>query len=146
VVTSAPFGTIDLDIDITRRMLRQGQARALVIGTERATRAVIRALHADFWSPVLNVRAGARLTLPENDGTLLLHNVSALDTADQDRLFQWLNVTRRGVSVIAVSPKPLFPMVQRGAFLSDLFYRLNVIVIDVTFVREFSDRSISTGC
>jgi hypothetical protein len=129
---TAASDTIDLDIDMARRMLRQGQARALLIGSERATGAVLRALHADFRSPVINECAGGRLTLPEKPGTLLVHDVSALGTADQDRLHRWLTLCLPGISVIAVTAEPLFPLVQRGAFRPDLFYRLNVIVIDVT--------------
>jgi hypothetical protein len=121
-----------VDIDITRRMLRQGQARVLVVGTERATGAVLRALRDDFDAPVLNLRAGGPLTLPEAPATLLIHDVSALDTFDQDRLHRWLNQNPPGISVIAVSSEPLFPLVQAGAFLTDLFYRLNLIVIDVS--------------
>jgi glutamate racemase len=132
---TAASDTSDLDIDITRRMLRRGQARALVVGTERATGAVLRALRADFSAPVFNVRAGSPLTLPETPATLLIHDVSALDTADQDRLHRWFHLTPPGISVIAVTSEPLFPLVERGAFLADLFYRLNLIVIDVTGVE-----------
>jgi hypothetical protein len=128
----AASDTSDLDIEMTRRMLRQGQARALVMGTERATGAVLLALRADFSSPVLNARAGSLLTLPETPATLLIHDVSALDSADQVRLHRWLNPTPPGISVIAVASEPLFPLVERGAFLADLFYRLNLIVIDVS--------------
>jgi glutamate racemase len=131
---TAASDTIDLDIDMTRRMLRHGRARALVVGTKRATAAVLRALRADFASPVFNLRAGGALTLPETSATLLIHEVSALDTADQHRLQQWLERSAAGSSVIAVASEPLFPLVQRGAFLPDLFYRLNLIVIDVTDV------------
>jgi hypothetical protein len=129
---TAASGTIDLDIDITRRMLRQGRARALVVGTKRATDSVLRALRADFGSSVLNLRAGGPLTLPETGATLIIHDVSTLNPADQDRLQQWLSLSPPGISVIAVTSEPLFPLVQRGAFLTDLFYRLNLIVIDVT--------------
>jgi hypothetical protein len=125
---TATSDTIDLDIDMARSMLRQGQARALVLGPAGATSAVITALQADFCSPVVNVRAGGPLTLPASARTLLIHEVSTLDTADQDRLLQWLDRGPR--SVIAVTSEPLFPLVQRGAFLPDLFYRLNIIVID----------------
>ena len=129
---TADSGTIELDIDITRRMLRQGRARALVVGTRRATDSVLRALGADLGASVLNLPAGGPLTLPETRATLIIHDISALNTADQDRLRQWLDLSPPGVSVIAVTSEPLFPLVQRGAFLTDLFYRLNLIVIDVT--------------
>jgi hypothetical protein len=129
---TAASGTIDLDINITRRMLRQGRARALVVGSEPATDSVLRSLRADFGAPVLNLRGGGPLTLPETGATLIIHDVSALNTTDQDRLHQWLNLSPPGVSVIAVTAEPLFPLVQRGAFLTELFYRLNHIVIDVT--------------
>jgi hypothetical protein len=129
---TAASDMIDQDIDLTRHMLRQGRARALVVGTEGATGAVLSALHDDFGSPVLHVRAGGPLTLPETPATLLIHDVSALDAADQDRLLQWLNLSLPGSSLIAVTSEPLFPLVERGAFLPHLFYRLNLIVIDVT--------------
>jgi hypothetical protein len=129
---TAGSDTIELDIDMTRRMLRHGHARALLLGSERATFAVLRALRADFGSRVLNVRAGGPLTLPETSATLIIHEISALDTADQHRLQQWLELGPAGSSVIAVASEPMFPLVQRGAFLPDLFYRLNLIVIDVT--------------
>ena len=76
---TAASDTVDLDIDLTRHMLRQGRARALVVGTEGATGAVLSALRDDFGSPVLHVRAGGPLTLPETPATLLIHDVSALD-------------------------------------------------------------------
>jgi hypothetical protein len=129
---TAASGTIDLDIDITRRLLRQGRARALVVGTERATGSVLRSLRADFGAVVVNMRAGGPLTLPEARATVILHDVSAMNGADQDRLYQWLNLSPPGISVIGVASEPMFPLVQRGAFLTDLFYRLNLIVIDVT--------------
>ena len=133
---TAVSDTIDLDIDITRRMLRQGRARALVVGTERTTGSVLRSLRADFGAVVVNMRAGDPLTLPEARATLIIHDISALNAADQDRLYQWLNLSPPGISVIGVTSEPMFPLVQRGAFLTDLFYRLNLIVIDVT------DRSV----
>jgi hypothetical protein len=129
---TAASGTIDLDIDITRRMLRQGRARALVVGTERATGSVLRSLRADFGAVVVNMRAGGPLTLPETRATVILHDVSVLNAADQARLSQWLNLSPPGISVIGVTSEPMFPLVQRGAFLTDLFYRLNLVVIDVT--------------
>src|ERR1700730_13767190 len=132
---TAASGTIDLDIDITRRMLRQGRARALVVGSERATGSVLRSLRADFGAVVVNMRAGGPLTLPEARATVILHDVSALNAADQDHLSRWLNQSPAGISVIGVTSEPVFPLVQRGAFLTDLFYRLNLVVIDVTDVR-----------
>jgi hypothetical protein len=134
---TAAFSTVDLDIEMTRRMLRQGQARALVIGPERATGAVIRALRADFGSPVLTVRRDGALTLPAPAGTLLIHDVATLNLAEQDRVLQWLDVRPLGTSVVAVTSEPLFPLVQRGSFLPALFYRLNLIVIDVTGADAF---------
>jgi hypothetical protein len=123
---------IGVDIEMTRCLLREGRARTLVIGTGRASGRAVRALRADFQAPVHHVRASGHLTLPEKQGTLLIHDVSRLGVADQVRLLGWLNLSRRGMSVIAVTSQPLFPLVQCGRFLSDLFYRLNLIVIDVT--------------
>jgi hypothetical protein len=124
--------TIGVEIEMTRRLLREGRARTLVIGTAGASGRAVRALCADFQSPIHNVRAGCRFTFPQKPGTLLIQDVSTLGAADQVRLLEWLNLGPRGVSVIAVTSEPLFPLVQCGRFRSDLFYRLNLIVIDVT--------------
>ena len=97
--------------------------------SERRSR---RSLRADFGAVVVNMRAGGPLTLPEARATVIIHDVSALNAAEQDRLYQWLNLSPPGISVIGVTSEPMFPLVQRGAFLTDLFYRLNLIVIDVT--------------
>jgi hypothetical protein len=131
--------TIGFDLNMTRRMLREGQARALVIGPCRATDAIVRALRADSSSPVLDVR-GDRLILPENPGTLFIHDASTLGAADQVRLLEWLDQSPPGTSVIAITAEPLFPVVQRGRFLPDLFYRLNLIVIDVSEGSELEAR------
>src|SRR5512134_4027556 len=74
-------------------------------------------------------------------GALILRDVGNLTPEGQRRLMEWLddNVRDR-VQVIATNAAPLWPQVRDGTFTEALYYRLNVIYIDLT-----DGASLSTG-
>jgi hypothetical protein len=67
-----------------------------------------------------------RLPFSDSIGTLILHEVAALSPEEQQMLRDWLDSRRRRTQVITTSTVALFPLVTRGAFFEDLYYRLNV--------------------
>jgi DNA-binding NtrC family response regulator len=68
--------------------------------------------------------------------TLIVRDVAALTATDQQRLLQWLDRGERS-QVLSTAAQPVFSLVERGEFLEDLFYRLNVLRLDAaTSVRE----------
>jgi two-component system, NtrC family, response regulator GlrR len=80
-------------------------------------------------------------------GTLFLDDVDCLPLSAQSKLLRFLQereyrpvgsstVCRADVRVIAASNERLARMVARGAFRQDLFYRLNVLTIDLPPLRE----------
>jgi two-component system, NtrC family, response regulator AtoC len=80
-------------------------------------------------------------------GTLMLDEVGDLPLSVQAKLFRFLQdaeVTPLGsaeavkvdVRVVAVTNRKLEAAVRRGEFREDLFYRLNVVVIEVPPLRE----------
>ncbi|MFA5104986.1 MAG: sigma-54 dependent transcriptional regulator [Candidatus Margulisiibacteriota bacterium] len=83
-------------------------------------------------------------------GTIFLDEIGCLSTALQAKLLRVLQegeISRVGgsgpvkidVRVICATNMDLFTMVKRGAFRQDLFYRLNVIPVNVPALRERGD-------
>ncbi|OFV93061.1 MAG: hypothetical protein A3G76_07960 [Acidobacteria bacterium RIFCSPLOWO2_12_FULL_65_11] len=71
----------------------------------------------------------AAMSWPVNAaGSLIVRDVAALDATEQRNLHLWLNQRpAERTQVLSVTPVPLFPLMERGAFLDALYYRLNVL-------------------
>jgi len=67
----------------------------------------------------------------DRPATLLVRSVSALDPDQQQALLAWLDAPGNRMQVISTTTDPLYPLVSRGAFLPNLYYRLNVLLLDV---------------
>jgi Sigma-54 interaction domain len=67
----------------------------------------------------------------DRPATLLVRSVSALDQDQQQALLAWLDAPGSRMQVISTTTDPLYPLVSRGAFLPNLYYRLNVLLLDV---------------
>ncbi|MBY0530367.1 MAG: sigma 54-interacting transcriptional regulator [Xanthobacteraceae bacterium] len=97
-----------------------------------------------FGDPAQN-RAG-RIELAEG-GTLYLEEAGDLPPRAQERLLQSLEQgeqhsaehTSRNIRIITASSRDLKAAARRGSFLSELFYRLNVIPIEAPSLRERRD-------
>jgi hypothetical protein len=59
-----------------------------------------------------------------------VRDVAALTATDQQHLMRWLDRCEWS-QVLSTSAQSLFSLVERGQFLADLFYRLNVFRFDV---------------
>ena len=67
----------------------------------------------------------------DRPATLVVRSVSALDRDQQQALLAWLDAPGNRMQVISTTTDPLYPLVSRGAFLANLYYRLNVLLLDV---------------
>ncbi|OFV90069.1 MAG: hypothetical protein A3H95_16930 [Acidobacteria bacterium RIFCSPLOWO2_02_FULL_64_15] len=116
----------DLSLDKWRVMLTR-RPNVLIEGPETATEAVLGALRAycrepvEYWGDTLGGR---------RPPTLIVRDAAALTATDQQRLLRWLDLGERS-QVLSTTTQPLFSLVERGQFRTDLFYRLNVIRLDV---------------
>jgi transcriptional regulator of acetoin/glycerol metabolism len=63
-------------------------------------------------------------------GTMVLRDVDTLMLDDQRRLLEWLELAA-GIQVISTASAPVLSLVDAGAFLQRLYYRLNTIYIDL---------------
>jgi hypothetical protein len=62
-------------------------------------------------------------------GTLIIRDIGSLDLRAQQSLLRWMNDAGWAVQVIALASTPVYPLVLRDAFASELYYRLNEVYI-----------------
>ena len=79
---------------------------------------------------------GAALDLPPIGycGTLLLNHVGNLSQRDQLRLLEWLEADARQTHVVSTTTRCVVPLLESGLFLEALYYRLNMLVCEISNV------------
>jgi hypothetical protein len=106
---------------------------ALISGPREATDAALLTATRSFRLPIRRVACDVLPSLPPVGGTVILDNVDLLDGQQQKMLLRWLDEgSRSGTQVISITPTALYRHVQAGTFLTALFYRLNVIYLEVS--------------
>jgi Sigma-54 interaction domain len=101
----------------------------LLEGPEAQVQAVVAALRPLLLRPVTAWCGGG---LPdEHRGTLIVQEIHRLDDTQQRQLMIWMDDSVGTVQVIATTSEPLFPLVERGAFFDVLYYRLNILRVEV---------------
>ena len=104
----------------------------LLCGPQSATDAMLRALEPHLTRPRCACRARF-LQLPLK-GTVILHEVAALGIEHQGHLFQWLDQVSEPIQIVCTTAGELFSLVENGGFLAPLYYRLNVVRLDLPLV------------
>jgi len=116
---------------------RSPRHNVLLEGSEPSTLAVLRLLEPHLPEPVIRKGRGSLLHLPDGDiGALILEEVSDLSSEEQARLMAWIDGRCR-TQIVSTSASPLFARVARGFFDASLYYRLNVIVVEVEGQQDF---------
>jgi transcriptional regulator of acetoin/glycerol metabolism len=62
---------------------------------------------------------------------MVVRDVTRLTLADQHRLVRWMDERGAGTQVISTAPAAVTPLVHAGAFLETLYYRLNVLYVEL---------------
>ena len=106
----------------------------LVLANSSATNEMLAALKPHLRVPLHEYTPTGGAVPEPAEGTLVLFDVARLNTKEQTQLLQWLDQIneRLQVQVVSTTSEPLFPLVQAGAFLADLYYKLNVVLIDLS--------------
>ena len=106
------------------------QLNVLVEGVDAETDLVVTALKSRAPVPIRHW-TGRPPDLP--GGTLIVRGAEKLDARSQRALLEYLTTTRgrHPVQVVSTSSQLLFPMIERGDFLEELYYRLNTVRIDL---------------
>jgi DNA-binding NtrC family response regulator len=139
-------------------------ARAIHYGSTRAAAAFVAVncaaipeglLESELFGHVKGAFTGAAATRAgffqtADGGTIFLDEISAMSPSMQARLLRvlqerevcMLGSTRAqpvDIRVVAATNRQLLPLVERGVFREDLYFRLNVIPIDIPPLRDRSD-------
>ena len=111
------------------------RANILLVGNDRQVSRLVRLAVADFnQAAVVSCRNG-QLRLPSTSlraGTIVIRDVDALSSDDQVKLCEWLNTRSDRAQVVSTASAPIVPLVDSSLFNDALYYRLNVVYVDLT--------------
>lgn len=83
-------------------------------------------------APVRHIKLPGTLTLPRTGrGTLLLEGVHRLTLSQQIALYDWMTWGGKNTQVISLTTTAIDGLVKSGRFLEGLFYRLNMVRLDI---------------
>ncbi|HEV3056629.1 MAG TPA: hypothetical protein VGY48_00215 [Vicinamibacterales bacterium] len=104
----------------------------LLEGPAAWTEAVLFLLEPHFRAPVAWRRPRARFDVPTDGcGALVLEDVAALAAGEQARVLAWLDDPSHRTQLVSTTPRALYPLVLRGLFNEALYYRLNVLLLQI---------------
>ena len=114
---------------------RATRANLLIVGTERQVTRLLRLAIANPSQAAVVRCQNGRLPLPSaliGAETIVVRDVDALTSEDQWKLCEWLDSRSDRTQVISTSSAPLVPLVDGQLFNEALYYRLNVVYVDLT--------------
>jgi len=118
-------------------VLQRGRPNVLVIGDAASTTAVLDRMRPHLLTPLASWTPRESLALPETPfRTLVIRDVDQLVGAQQTELLAQLDQVCAGVQLVSLAGTPLFPAVVRGMFLENLYYRLNIVMLDCAAARR----------
>jgi hypothetical protein len=130
---AAPSGAYALTSSLTGELLGHTlRPNVLVIGPVARTEAAVAAIVAALPMPVRYWTPDSPLPSPGDTTTLVIRDVATLSLSFQQAWLARMNMPHAPhTQIIATSSIALFPLVVRGVFLEDLYYRLNTVLLDV---------------
>ena len=120
---SAPIGE--------RPMRPTWRPNVLLVGSLTDVEEAFLALVSSAPGPVHNCRLDAPLPPHDRSGVVIIRDVDRLTVTLQDDCLSWLTDGHDRSQIIATSRAPLFPLVEAGLFRSELYYRLNTLLLDL---------------
>jgi len=120
----------NLDLDLMGRQ----RVNLLLTGRETLVEDALSRVRPGLRGPTQTWTPPGPLLLPSptQSGTLILRGVEALSDLDQYRLLKWLDLATGRTQVISTTTGVLLDLVEAGAFHAALYYRLNVVCVDLT--------------
>ena len=109
-----------------------GRRNVLLAGAPSAVDALLASLRPYLEEPIRDLNADTGTPLPAR-GTLILPEIGGLDADQQLQLLTWMEqgVHRGDVQIVSTTSRPMLPLIENGEFRAELYYRLNVVRIDL---------------
>lgn len=111
-----------------------GRRNFLLAGQPSAVDAMLASMLPYLLEPIrlFAPDTGRALLLP-HEGTLILREIAQLKGSQQSKLVAWLDELNRSdsVQIVSTTSRQMVPLVESGEFRAELYYRLNVIRIDL---------------
>ena len=130
---------LPVDLHLEWDLVIRARCNLLLVGSSSVTDAMLVALEPHLREPLRQYTPKTGVPVPQPlKGTLVLLEVARLDVKQQAQLLWWLEQfdERWQVQVVSTTSEPLFPLVETGRFLANLYYRLNVVRMNLTSSGE----------
>jgi Sigma-54 interaction domain len=116
----------------------RSRAPILLVGPGAVTTRVLTEIEPWMIEPVVRLRCRPTLELPGSEpiGTVVFEDVHQLDEAAQAELLDWMDNRRKNTLVISTSAHQLIDPVRTPEFLEPLYYRLNVLYVNLELVAN----------
>jgi hypothetical protein len=115
-------------------LARFTELNLLIMGADDVVARFVTSVWPYFLAPRVVRRRGEPLRLLPTSrpaGTLLVYDIHTLTRPEQDALQHWTNAGSNRARVVSTTPQSLLPVMETGAFNDDLYYRLNVLTLDL---------------
>jgi hypothetical protein len=106
-----------------------------IVGADDAVAQTVASLWPHLAAPIVVRNPGERLRLSPASprvGTMIVHDVDTLTPQEQHTLLQWVGAGNGRTRIVSTASGSVFPKVETGAFNDHLYYRLNVMTLDLT--------------
>ena len=127
--SAAPSLQRDLSVARTTR------ANLLLVGRDRIVAKLLPFAVPDLTQAAISRWKDGSLRLPPFSlqvATLVVRDVDALTHGEQRRLLEWLETQGHDTQTVSTASAPLLPLVDAGSFNAALYYRLNMVYIDLS--------------
>ena len=118
----------DIELSVMRRL----HPNVLLIGSQQSNERALSELLPVCRTPVYQPNPEFELPIVEG-GTIVLRRVEVLRPHRQRALHEWFSRELGRIQVITLASAQLFQRVSAGAFLEDLFYRLNTMTLQTVW-------------
>jgi hypothetical protein len=103
----------------------------LLIGSAIETESALAQIHPSLLTPLDSWSPTDLSYLPHSGfRSLIVRDVECLTAKQQTSLAALLSRSDVDVQIVSIARLPLFPLVCQGLFLEDLYYRLNVVLLE----------------
>ena len=115
-------------------LARSTNLNVLIMGADDVVAKFVTSLWPYFLAPRIVRRRDEPLRLSATSrpaGTILVYDVHTLSRREQDALHRWMNAGNDRTRVVSTTTQSLLPVLETGDFNDDLYYRLNVLTLDL---------------